>query len=29
VFDQVVTATPPSVRAEAIERFDDWRKRHA
>ena len=28
VLDQVVTATPPSVRPEAIARFDEWRERH-
>ncbi len=28
VLEQVVAATPPSVRPEAISRFDEWRQRH-
>jgi transitional endoplasmic reticulum ATPase len=29
VLDQVLAATPPSVRSDAIARFDQWRERHA
>ncbi|MEM1010866.1 MAG: ATP-binding protein [Planctomycetota bacterium] len=29
VINQVVTATPPSVRPEAVERFAEWRERHS
>jgi SpoVK/Ycf46/Vps4 family AAA+-type ATPase len=28
VLDRVVRATPPSVRPDALGRFDEWRERH-